>query len=200
MRLILFCFLAISSSFANIAHHDKYDIQDVQSLERVEELARNGDIEACVRTAEFYLYGPVNLQDTEKAFVYLKKAYQRHNLEAIELMAGAYLNGHGTKKDPVRAERFYLIGAQAGHGPCQFNLGILYKNGDDGVQRNPEQAYFWLHKAATNPNLGPLMVDAAKYRNEVALEIDAKKREAMIDEVRYQNQRDGLEVHEGVTG
>ena len=199
MKYTVFFIFLISVAFAAAKKEDAYHIKDVQSLERVEELARNGDITACVRTAEFYLFGPYNLQDTQKALVYLRKAYQRYNLEAIEIMAGVYLNGRGIDKDTKMAERLYLVGAQAGNGPCQFNLGILYKNGDPDVPQNFEKAYFWLHKAATNPSLGPLMVDAATYRNEIALHIDPKVREKMIDEVRYENHRDGVEVPEGVT-
>lgn len=203
MKKILIISCLLSTAFAEVPGDNDIDIQNIQDLHRVEDMAMNGNDEAAVRVGEFYLFGPEQYQDTDRALVFLKRAYNRNNLEAIEIMAGVYLNGNGVPPDPIRAERLYTVGAQRGHAPCQVNLGLMYKNGVDGVDgksgipRNTHKAYFWLHKAATNPKLGALVYDAAKWRNEVAYELSAETRKKLQDQVRYENNREGVHLLDG---
>lgn len=195
--LFLLSFLKVAADSGNV---ESIDIQNLQDLSRVEDMAMRGNDEAAVRVGEFYLFGPEQYQDTDKALEFLRRAYHKYNMEAVEIMAGVYLNGRGVPPDPIRAERLYKVCAGRTHGPCQANLGLMYKNGVEGVDgkrgisKDPKKAYFWLHKAATNPGLGALIYDAAKWRNQVAYALSEKTRREIQDRVRYENNRDNVHL------
>ncbi|MBX9977291.1 MAG: sel1 repeat family protein [Alphaproteobacteria bacterium] len=165
-------------------------IDSPESLELAEKMAENNDVEAAVRVGEFYLFGHTYYQDHERALQFLTKASKRGNLEAIELMAGMYLNGRGVDQDITRAAKLYGIAAMNGHGPCQFNLGIIYKNGGEGFQRNPKLAYYWLYKAALNEkSLGDMIYDAASFRNDVANLLTQEERMAIVGQIQKESKR-----------
>lgn len=84
------------------------------------------DDDRALALVDVYLFGPKVHQDSDKALAILTKLVARQNCEGIELMAGMYLNGRGVASDEGTAFRFYHQGADLGHAPCQFNLGILY--------------------------------------------------------------------------
>ena len=50
-----------------------------------------------------------------------------------------------------RAVEFQKQRAAAGSDTAQYDLGVRYLKGD-GVEANPEQARYWLERAATNGN------------------------------------------------
>lgn len=75
---------------------------------------------------DVYLFGPTAHRNPEKAVTLLKGPVMRRHPEALELMAGLYVNGRGVEPDTGEAFRLYQMGADAGHGPCLFNVGILY--------------------------------------------------------------------------
>lgn len=155
-----------------------------KALEEAEKMADNNDTEAAVRVGEFYLFGPHHYQDYNRALQLLKKASSRGNLEAIELMAGMYLNGRGVDQDITMAARLYEVAAVQGHGPSQFNIGIIYRNGGEGVQKNPKLAYYWLYKATINQeSLGDVTYDAASFRNDVAGLLTHEERMTIVDQV-----------------
>lgn len=43
-------------------------------------------------------------------------------------------------RDPKRAERLLLKGCERGNAPSCFNLAVMYKNGDDGVDKDLDKA------------------------------------------------------------
>lgn len=197
-------FILFLLSFLNVVAHpgnvESIDIQNLQDLSRVEDMAMQGNDEAAIRVGEFYLFGPEQYQDTDKALEFLRRAYYKYNMEAVEIMAGVYLNGRGVPPDPIRAERLYKVCADRSYAPCEVNLGLMYKNGVEGVDgkrgisKDPKKAYFYLHKAATNPALGALVYDAAKWRNQVAYFLSEKTRREIQDRVRYENERAGIHL------
>lgn len=149
----------------------------------LEILASSGYIEACVRVAEIYLFGGKKIQDFEKAKRFLFRAVNASNMEAIEILAGMYLNGRGVPQDEAMSARLYERCAIAGSGPCEFNLGIVYKNGGKNFPPNFVLAYYWLYKASINPELGDLRYDAAAYRNEVGASLDQKTRMHIFERI-----------------
>ena len=66
--------------------------------------------------------------------------------------------------DYARAMAAYKVGAEGGHAVCQYQLGMMYQNGD-GVAVDYKQAVAWLEKAAAqdHPNavgsLGAMYMD-----------------------------------------
>ncbi len=158
-------------------------IESEADLLKAEALAEAHNQEAAVRVGEFYLFGPIHYQDHEKALYFLKKAMKFGNLEAIELIAGMYLNGRGVDQDEVMATRLYEIAASQGHGPSEFNLGIIYKRGGGALKAHPQKAYYWLYRAVLNESLDELRYDAALYRNQVGELLSQGERMAILEKI-----------------
>ncbi len=186
-----------SSEAGNAPDREKRSaIESLQDLSMVEKSAERGDLEAAVHVAEYYLFGPEESQDFSKALGFLEKASDHGNLEAIELLAGMYLNGKGVQQDTRIAAQLYERCAMAGHGPCQFNLGIIYKNGGDNLPPHPLLAYYWLYRATLNDgSLGEMIYDAAAFRNEVALQLSHFERMSIVEKI-YYPLTDDTEVNE----
>lgn len=55
--------------------------------------------------------------------------------------------GHGIVENYQEAAKWYGLAAEGGMPEAQFNLGILYLNGQ-GVPRNPDKAVEWIKKSA----------------------------------------------------
>lgn len=56
----------------------------------------------------------------------------------------------------MQAEQWYYRAAEHGYSLAQFNLGILYANGGEGLSQNNAEAYFWLVVAATETSKNPI--------------------------------------------
>jgi len=174
-------FLIILSLVAPATGHE---ITDIKSLEAVQTLADKGDDDAATLISEMFLFGPDNMRNSDYALKYLRRASNRGHLEATELLAGMYLNANGVDKDVTRAARLYESCAVRGSGPCQFNLGIIYKNGGEDFPRNPEKAYYWLYKASLNEKtLDAVIYDAAHYRNQVGAELTQEQRMRVFEKI-----------------
>ena len=50
-------------------------------------------------------------------------------------------------EDDAEAVRWYLQAAEQGHADAQYNLGVMYANGE-GVPEDDIQAYVWISIAA----------------------------------------------------
>ena len=62
----------------------------------------------------------------------------------------AYWRGAlGLKADKSKALAWLQRSANQEFAPAQFQLGLLYANGD-GVKKDPNQAYAWMLEAAKN--------------------------------------------------
>ena len=55
---------------------------------------------------------------------------------------GLVRRGQGVAKNLKTAADWYTKAAEQGHAKAQFNLGVMYRNGE-GVPRDYVQAYFW---------------------------------------------------------
>ena len=163
---------------------DQIEINDIQTLEELQALADKGNSDAAARVGDAFLFGPDNIRHTGYALYYLKRASARGHLEATEILAGMYLNGNGVDKNAPMAARLYETCSVRGYGPCQFNLGIMYKNGDDNFPKDPEKAYYWLYKASLNEKtLDAVVYDAAHYRNEIGAELTQEQRMRVFDKI-----------------
>ena len=54
----------------------------------------------------------------------------------------------GVQKDIMKAVEYYEMGAEDEISDCAFALGILFKDGADGLTPNMELAYKWIREAA----------------------------------------------------
>ena len=71
-------------------------------------------------------------------------------------------------KDDAEALKWYRLSAGQGDPGAQFNLGVIYANGQ-GVARDYVQAYLWLSLAVARfPRFSPDSDAATKNRDAVA--------------------------------
>tara|TARA_B100000767_G_scaffold223495_1_gene212422 strand:+ start:271 stop:432 length:162 start_codon:yes stop_codon:yes gene_type:complete len=47
-----------------------------------------------------------------------------------------YYKGYGTRQDCFKSVRWWKLAAEQGYAKAQFNLGIIYANGNSVVQDN----------------------------------------------------------------
>ncbi len=68
------------------------------------------------------------------------------NLNANTTLANYYKLGLGVAKDARKAIVLYGISAKGGDLAAMINLALMYRDGQ-GIEKNPELAYAWLHLA-----------------------------------------------------
>jgi TPR repeat protein len=127
------------------------------------------------------LYG---LEDTQKNF---KKGYQlllqaaeKEHPIAIYCLACCSFSGEGVDVDHAKARILYQQSSDFNYGPGQFNAGIMAKNGDGGPVDNVT-AYYDLCLASLNHrDLGDLTIDAAYYRDQVAVLLTPEERQQVL--------------------
>lgn len=118
-----------------------------------------------------------------KGLFFLEKAVHQNHAPALEEMAGLCLEGEGVEKNEAKALYYYEQAAYLGYGPSQFNCGILYKEGQ-GTEKNLIKAYVYLSLAALNSkDLEELTLDAARYRDEVALFLSSSERQEALRQI-----------------
>ena len=73
-----------------------------------------------------------------------------------------YGSGQGVPQDFAEAAKWYRKAAQQGHGPAQYNLGLMHYNGQ-GVRQDNVQAHLWFSLTADGGD-----AEAVRYRDIVA--------------------------------
>ena len=78
----------------------------------------------------------------------VEKAAQEGNVDAMCMLAEAYIDGDQLRFDPELACHWWTKAAMAGNVTAMYNLGLLY-NGDLSrtFKRDNDQAVYWLIKA-----------------------------------------------------
>ncbi|AGA64094.1 putative hemagglutinin protein [Liberibacter crescens BT-1] len=102
------------------------------------------------RLGNLYEEGIGVIRNLEKAHYYYKMAANQGNINAMDKLAALFLN---FEKTPNYKEGipWLLKAANFGVTNSQFNLGILYLNGN-GLPKDITEAYKWLSIAARNGN------------------------------------------------
>lgn len=85
----------------------------------------------------------------------LAEAHRWWNFAAAQNDPGAQYNlgltyiiqGEGVAADAAHAARWFREAARRGHVLAQYNLGLLLREGR-GVERHPQDAYYWVKVAA----------------------------------------------------
>lgn len=157
-----------------------------QNFKEISDKAEQKDRDAMIDLCEFYLFGPEPFQNHGDAYRMLSTLVQEGDAEAMELLAGMYLNGRGVAQDGQKAFDLYERGAVLGHGACQFNAGAIALEGEGGAPKNPNTAYYWLSKATVNPELEDMRYDAALLRNEAGAFLSQDARMNIIQKI-YKN-------------
>ena len=90
--------------------------------------------------------------DYPEALAAWRRAAASGNLDAVNAIADAYLQGVGVPADPGRAAALYRQAAEQGNVVAQLNLGDMMSRGVGGA-RDAIGGYVWLGLAARQGNL-----------------------------------------------
>jgi localization factor PodJL len=170
--------------------------------------AAAGDPAAAYEVAIRFARGRNAAPDLARAAAWMERAARAGLAPAQFRLAGMYEKGLGVRRDPAEARRLYTAAAVKGHAKAthnlavlyvggvdaapdygvaaewfrkaavygnvdsQYNLGILYARGT-GVERDLAESYKWFALAAKGGDK-----EAARKRDEIARELDAKQLES----------------------
>jgi|688.fasta_scaffold198316_1 TPR repeat protein len=128
---------------------DDYKHKNIhKALKWLHKAAELGNAEAQFKLGVMYDLGENITQDFSKAFEWYKKSATLIESEGTTYnIAKMYYFGRGVPKDPTIAATWYLKSAMLGNAMAQFNLSLMYHNGD-GLIKNRVKAYAWMNLAA----------------------------------------------------
>ena len=115
-------------------------------LDNSEFVEENMDSQELYELAMKHIYGDGVSEDNDLAFKLLNQAHEMGHIEATYNLGICYHYGFGTSIDLAKAFELYLESANAGYGKGMELVGRFYNRGIH-VERNREQAKFWLAKA-----------------------------------------------------
>ncbi len=163
--------------------------------ERINRLANEGDVDACLTLGYMYLYGENGLeQDAQKAFQYYSMAAEKNDKIALNNLGSLYFSGIGVKKDKKRAVELFEKAAQLGNNEASVNLAFVYLTSVKNIDANMRSTIVRLfNQAAEGGNItGQYMMGMIYYngygiaKNDERAFVLLKKAAEQYDEAQYQ--------------
>lgn len=190
--LILSVFLA-SGAFAEIIHEIQVtddveqedamdagqDLPEIETgdltVEELQELAQDGDMEALLAVADCYYYGKCGVQRNRvEAFKWYEMAALLDNPTAQFSLGHMYRTGNGAKKNMQKALEWFEKAANLGDTESQFMVAEMYGLGTE-VPRNVVKAYKWYNLALDGME--------PRFKGIIKAELDLLKDDMTKDEV-----------------
>lgn len=144
-------------------------------IEKLEALKAEGNTDATVCLAVFYLEGLGVIADEEIGLKLLKEAAEAGNPNAYEALGDGYLNAQfGLTEDPQKGQEYMEKAAEAGLAPAIGKCALNYVNGV-GVAQNCEKGLEW---ALRGVKLGDMLSHAVcgdAYFNGMGTPVDISK-------------------------
>lgn len=112
-----------------------------------EKSAENGYPNAMHQVGVMYRDGLGTVRDYVGMAEWLGKGADMGFLPSVTLLADIYLQGRLVPKDPGRAFGLYLKGAELGNGKCQYQVAVMYRDGD-GTDVDLEESDKWFGRFA----------------------------------------------------
>jgi TPR repeat protein len=117
----------------------------------LDDLAADGDGDACLVISDIYLSSKYNRKDPNKAIIYLRCAANA-GLVKGKYLYGATLLRYGKNHDDFTlAERYLTDAANNGNADAAYDLGVAYQRGTE-LQGDAQKARHWLKIAAEYGN------------------------------------------------
>ena len=120
-------------------------------IDRVRDLAADGDVEAAFLMGTAYDESLGVEQDYHEAMRWYRKAAHRGHVLAVHNVGNMYRDGRGIEVDHARAAIWWLRAARAGDVIPALRLGEAYEAGR-GVPLDAETARTWYEQAAAVGN------------------------------------------------
>ena len=116
-------------------------------LRWLEQLARQGDVDAMANLCETYSsFSPI-ARDRRKAVFWARRALRAGDTEAMQNLGVRFKNGRGLRKDPRAAVRCYRLASRQGDAIAWHNLGLSFKYGE-GVRKDERRYLACMRKSA----------------------------------------------------
>lgn len=140
-------FLAV---FCGIYWFVFYQTPEQKTFARELSLAQSGNVQAAVRTAEFFKRGEGVKQDGAQAAEWYRKAALAGDAGAAYELAELYITGDILPKDEAEALVYLRVAAQADEPRAQRELARFYEEGLGGMEPHQGEALLWHFLAAQN--------------------------------------------------
>jgi uncharacterized protein len=122
------------------------------------------------------------LCDFDRAYEIWHVAAELGDADAQAWIGSMYANGDGKEIDYHAAHSWYLKAALQGHSMSQSNVGVNFYTGI-GVEKNLDQAIYWLSAAAEKDDLKGLFNLAVLYSKGSVPEFNSETSEKMAAEL-----------------
>jgi TPR repeat protein len=142
MKHLTLTLLLIFGATASIA---EYKI----ALKELENLAKQGDLNAQIKLANGYRKGIGVAQDYKIAVKWFTFAAKQGNASAQYNLGIMHSFGLGVIQDYETSLKWYILSAEQGNTFAQYNLGRLYYLGH-GVKEDMIYAHMWTNLASLN--------------------------------------------------
>lgn len=140
-------------------------------MDRLMELAEDGDPYAQYLAGYCYSYGSNIEQDDQQAFRWASLSHEQGNSYGTNLLACCYSEGMGTERNDKVAFALFKKAAEDGNPVAQYNLGRAYARGA-GVEIDEEEALLWIKKAADQGFTYSQYSAAYYYYNGIGCDVD----------------------------
>ena len=112
--------------------------------------------------------------DFKKAFDYATIAAEDDVCEGFLVLGSLYFNGWGVEKDINLALENYKMAAALGDETAMNQIGIIFM-GDEGIEGNPEQSFYWFNEASKKNSAVGMYNLGCCYKNGYGTEADIEQ-------------------------
>ncbi|KAI8883478.1 HCP-like protein, partial [Backusella circina FSU 941] len=133
-------------------------IQDKETgLKWIQNAAKSGLLKAQLLLGKLYENGRADSvkQDYHKAVICYSLAAKQKNDAAQYRVGLLYYHGHGLRKDPLEASRWFTWSADQDNSDAQYMLGLFRSTGE-GLRKDEKEAIEWFTKSGVQRNLQAL--------------------------------------------
>jgi TPR repeat protein len=144
---------------------------DSAKLDKLEELARQGNADAQGNLARMYFNEWGVKKDYAEGLIWAHKAAEQGNSDGQNVLGISLLHGFGVAKDEAEGGKWIRKSAEQGNARAQANLGGMYANGL-GVAKDYDEAVKWYRKSAEQGEAGGQYSLGAAYANGLGVAKD----------------------------
>jgi len=134
-------------------------------LSEVERLANGGDYLAQHYMGYCCAEGVRRERNAKEAFDWYQRALKAGYLPSANNLGYMHLRGLLGASEVSKALYYYKFASDHGFNGAQFNLGELYRDGQGGAEKDPEEAMKWFQLSAKNGNPDAMVEIGLQYQN-----------------------------------
>ncbi len=148
-------YAAAQTALGRFARDGRTGAKDIaEALRQFESAAALGDPAAMTMLALLY-EGDAGLarQDYAKAMDQISRAAELNHARAFRELGRIYSKGTLYQKDPIKSFEYYQRAADLGDPRARYEMGLILLRGDDGIEKDVQQALAYFQAAADEGNV-----------------------------------------------